>query len=118
MINMENKTDKEKLLEILSYFNEPPRNAPSLEYILGAYIEEYEEDFSALRLHNMITDLECYLNIKLKKLEEARFVANERATYLKRYLDGSMWKDEEIAKEYVQPQIENAQAIIDACKVK
>lgn len=117
MINMENKTDKEKLLEILNLF-EPPYDKHSLEYILDAYIEHFAEDFSALRLHGMITELEDYLRIKLEKLDKARFVANERATYLKKYLDGSMWKDEKLAKEYVQPQIENAQAIIDACKVK
>ena len=116
MINMENKTDKEKLLKLLNDLNESPCISTSLEYILGAYIEEYEDDFSALRLFGIITDLECYLKIKLTKLDQAIFVANERATYLKRYLDGSMWKDEELAKKYVQPQIENAQDIINACK--
>ena len=43
------------------------------------------------------------------------FVANERAVYLKSYLSGSMWPTEELVKEHLQPQIDNAQAIIDAC---
>lgn len=111
MINMDNKTDREKLLEFLSRYD-----IKSIEEILLCYLDKYNEDFSAERLNVLIGNLNCYLGNKIIKLDQARFVANERATYLKRYLDGSMWKDEKTAKEYLQPQIENAQAIIDACK--
>ena len=109
-------TDKEKLTGILGFMG----NAMSFEEIICTYLNYHNQDFSASRLKNLMDILNHkYLDEKIKDLEEIQFVANERAGYLKRYLDGSMWKDEKIARENLQPQIENAQAIIDACgKVK
>ena len=104
-------TDKEKLLEILKMIN-----GESIEDIFKCYLYYYRRDFSIRRIKDFIDMLnQNYLYEKIEELETLRFVANERAGYIKRYLDGSMWKDEKTAKKYLQPQIDNAQAIIDAC---
>ena len=52
---------------------------------------------------------------KIDELVSLKYVAEERAGYIKKYLEGKMWPTEELAREYLQPQIDNAQAIIDAC---
>ncbi len=104
-------TDKEKLVNILR-----TTDATTFEDIITTYLYYYPMDFSIIRLKALIDKLNNeYLNDKIKKLDQARFIAKERAGYLKRYLDGSMWKDKETAKYNLEPQIENAQAIIDAC---
>ena len=103
-------TDKERLQTILN--NTKYEN---IEQILELFLVSFQDKLSLStinELHNLITSS---LNRKVGKASEALFVVNERAGYLKRYLDGSMWKDEESAKVNLQPQIDNAQAIIDAC---
>lgn len=105
-------TDKEKLFEILKVTNNEP-----IEKILECYLYCYRREFSITRIKDFIDMLnQKYLYDKINELESARFVANERATWIKKYLEGKMWPNEEIAKLYLQPQIDNAQAIIDACK--
>ena len=105
-------TDKEKLLEILKMTNNEP-----IEDILQCYLFYYSKDFSITRIKDFIDMLNHkYLYDKISELERARFVANERATWIQKYLKGEMWPNEEIAKLYLQPQIDNAQAIIDACR--
>lgn len=105
-------TDKEKLMGILGFMG----NMMSFEEIVCTYLNYHDKDFSASRLKNLMDILNHkYLDEKIKALEETQFVANERATYIKTYLEGKMWKDEESAKANLQPQIENALAIIDAC---
>lgn len=59
-----------------------------------------------------------YLRPRILKDGQAKFVANERAGYLKRYLEGKMYASKEVAEQYVDCQIENADAIIQACKSK
>lgn len=103
-------TDKQRLQTILNN-----TKYDDIEQILELFLISFQDKLSLgtiNELHNLITSS---LNRKVEKASQAMFVANERAGYLKRYLDGSMWKDEETAKEYLQPQIDNAQAIIDAC---
>lgn len=103
-------TDREKLLTILDKYD-----MDYLETIINCYFMEYEDDFSASRINDLIKDLTFRLKHKISHLEEAHHTAREKAGYIKSYLDGSMWKDEESAKANLQPQIENAQAIIDVC---
>lgn len=108
-------TDKEKLIYVAKYVaNEC--GLDSIEDILDYFFSSFENDISAIRMHNLINKLNYHLGRKIKKLEHARYVANERAHYLKFYLNGDMWTTEEAARENIQPQIDNAQAIIDACK--
>lgn len=107
-------TDKDKLLEILKMVN-----GESIEDIIQCYLYYYRRDFSITRIKDLIDMLnQEYLYEKINELETARFVANERASYIKKYLEGKMWPDEETAKFYLQPQIDNAQAIINACNRK
>ena len=106
-------TDREKLLKILKIYQ-----PDSMRSILNCYFDVYYKDVSATQLCNLIHDLNCCLSHKIEELEQTRFVARERATYLKSYLNGDMWLTEEAARENLQPQIDNAQAIIDACNGK
>lgn len=105
-------TDKEKLLGLLNGCNQ----IDSLESILNYYLHIYYDDISATQICNLITSLNDCLADKVAELNQMKFVAKERATYLKSYLSGNMWLTEEAAKENIQPQIDNAQAIIDICK--
>jgi len=106
-------TDREKLLKLLKIYQ-----PDSMRAILNCYFDVYYKDVSAKQLSNLIHDLNCHLSHKIEDLEQMRFVARERATYLKSYLNGDMWLTEEAARENLQPQIDNAQAIIDVCDGK
>ena len=103
-------TDKEKLLGILGGFA-----VESIEEILNCFLNIYGDDISITEMHSLLNIFNSHLEYKITHLERARFVANERAVYIKQYLKGQMWPDEETAKLHLQPQIDNAQAIIDAC---
>lgn len=104
-------TDREKLIGLINGCN-----LNSFEAILDYFLEVYGDEINIRRIRSMMNTLNYHLAYKIDNLEHARFVANERAGYIKKYLKGEMWQDEEIAKMYLQPQIDNAQAIIDACK--
>lgn len=104
-------TDREKFEEVLKSCS-----SENIFTLFQYFLDMYEEELSfyTIRaLHKMINNS---LEHRLEQTNRALSVANERAEYLKKYLDGSMWKDEELARLYVQPQIENAQTIIDAVK--
>ena len=105
-------TDREKLLRILDVY----KHTDSVSAILHCFLDLYGEDINIKTISGMSKELNNYLNYRIDRLERLRFVANERAEFIKRYLEGKMWANEELAKQYVQPQIDNAQAIIDACK--
>lgn len=104
-------TDKEKIQFIL---NNCP--AQSIEDIFQCFLDNFEDDLSIMTINELHNQVGYSLNHKIEKLARANCVAYERACYLKSYLDGTMWDDEEIAKRNLQPQIKNAQAIIEACK--
>ena len=87
----------------------------TIDGLLIAYLNTYRKDFSTTRLFKLIEDLNSYLGYRIGCLETVKYIANERATYLKNYLSGDMWLTEEEVKENIQPQIDIAQAIIDAC---
>ena len=106
-------TDKEKLQSILNRYD------GSFEEFLFFYMNENFKDFSASRIHNLIQTLnEDYLDEKIGQLEHIKYVAAERALYLKTYLEGNMYTTKETAIKHIPVQIENAQAIINACKNK
>jgi hypothetical protein len=50
---------------------------------------------------------------EIDRNEMAVRVAHERVTYLKCYLEGKMYENEEAARECVDIQIENAKAILE-----
>lgn len=107
-------TDRERLLGLLNKNDK----LNSIEDILYRYLCVFSDDISALQLGEMMRNINDLLGEKVRELTRAKFVAKERATYLKCYLSGDMWLTEEAAKANIQPQINNAQAIIDACDNK
>lgn len=104
-------TDRERLQFVIDNCR-----SQSIEGIFQCFLDNFENDLSIRTINELHKQIGHCLDHKIDKLDRVRFVANERATYLKTYLEGKMWKDEESAKKNLQPQIENAQAIIDACK--
>ena len=104
-------TDKQKLLQLLNYFGD----AAVFEDIVCAYMSRYSEDFSASRICNFIQALNRDpLLDKVARLEQNNRIAHERATYLKCYLEGKMSESEEVARQCVDIQIENAKAILNS----
>ena len=104
-------TDKQKLLKLLNYFGD----ASTFEDIVGGYMSYYSDDFSASRICNFIQMLNRDpLLDEIAKLERTNRIAHERATYLKCYLEGNMYESEEVAKQCVDLQIENAKAILES----
>lgn len=103
-------SDKQKLLEWLNQYDGRTR----LEDIIFVYMAVYSQDFSAKRINDFLRQLNLLLANKINNIENATRVAHERATYLKCYLEGKMYENEEAAKQCVGIQIENAQAILDS----
>lgn len=104
--------DKEKIMYIMNNYD-----IDSIEGLVISYFTLYGENCPIVRMIDLMQDLSRVLLWKANKLENLKFIANERASYIKSYLSGDMWKTEEDAKKNLQPQINNAQAIIDACKL-
>ena len=103
-------SDKQKLLEWLEYCNDEM----SLEDIINGYIIMRWQDFSASRLNDFLMKLNVRMASAINVSEMANRVARERATYLKCYLEGKMYASEEVARECVDLQIENAKAILES----
>lgn len=106
-------TDKEKLIERVMLLSE----SASFEDIIKDYLRTYKDDFSTIRLNQLILDINySHLSPKLVRNERIIELANERAFYLSLYLSGQMYKDEETAKEHLNLQVDHANAILKACK--
>lgn len=99
-------TDKEKLESILPY------STDGLEDIIAQYLRIYTTDFTPSRLHNFVKMLDIFLSTKIKSYEMAVNNSLEKASYLKSYLEGKMWKDEKSARANVGAQVNNAESII------
>lgn len=99
-------TDKEKLESMLPYA------VDSLEDIVAQYLRFYITDFTPSRLRRFIKMLDIFLDTKIKSYEMAVDNSIEKASYIKSYLEGKMWKDEESAKANIGPQIANAESMI------
>lgn len=106
-------TDKERLLGILELCDEE-----DIVTIIIQYLDIYWERLENYKLMELITYINSIVRIKLENFDILKNVAKERAFYLKTYLEGNMWETEENAKKNVQPQIDNAQRIIDVCNRK
>lgn len=107
-------SDKEKLIFLINNYI-PDGN--SFEDIVIAFMSMHKSEFSLRRVHELMTRIDRNaLAPSIDRHDRLRFVANERAGYMHKYLSGKMFPNEEIAKKYVDCQIDNAQAIIDLCK--
>ena len=102
-------TDKEKLQHILDTCD-----SSSIENIFYHYLMEYFDELPISTIKELHNQTNNVLGAKIEDMSRANYIAYERATYLKSYLNGSMWRDEKSAKENLPRQIDNAQAIIDA----
>lgn len=100
-------TDKEKLEIMLPYA------ADRIEEIVAQFLRLHIGEFAPCRLRDFIKLLEIFLDTKIHAYELAVDNSLEKATYIKSYLEGNMWKDEQIARENVGAQIKNAESIID-----
>ena len=105
-------TDKQKLLDWIYHCSD----TATLEDIVHSYMKVYGQDFSASRICNFIERLNRSEMDKIAEMERANRIAHERATYLKCYLEGNMYESEEVARECVGLQIENAKAILESTK--
>jgi hypothetical protein len=104
-------TDREKLL----YFLVANGSTTSITDIFRQFLSRYGDDLSLSTVNTLSKQIGELLDYKVTAASNALYVAKEHGGYLRKYLDGSMWGDEELAKKHREPQIENAQAIIDAC---
>ena len=102
-------TDKQKLIDWIYHCSD----MATLEEIVYTYIQVHSRDFSAIRIDDFIASLGVLLSDKIGDLENGCRIARERATYLKCYLEGKMYANEEAARECVGLQIENAKAILE-----
>ena len=104
-------TDKQKLQYILDN-----TDSVSLESILCQYLTEFSDTTAVTTIMELLQQLVDTLDTKVYRLNRAGCIADERAHWIKDYLEGRIWPDEETAKKHLQPQINNCQAIIDACR--
>lgn len=103
-------TDKENLQYILNTCGDN-----FIDSIFHHYLIMFGDKLSLATIDELRKQINKVFDKKVEQLNHANYIATERATYIKTYLEGKMWKDEESAKANLQPQIDNAQAIIDAC---
>lgn len=102
-------TDKQKLIDWLNLC----RDTASFEDIVYSYMSVYSCDFSTRRINDFNQLINKHLSAKISEIENAVRVAHERGTYLRCYLEGKMYTDEEAARQCVDLQIENAKAILE-----
>ena len=105
-------TDKEKMQEVLNMCSE----YDTIDDILASYLVKF--DITARETLSIINELNSCLSDQITSLEFTKYIAKERAGYLKSYLNEDMWNTEEAAKKNIQPQINNADRIIKACNQK
>ena len=104
-------TDKQKLLEFINtYCNDNM----TIEDIVDSYIGWHGQELSVYRLNDLSRRVNSHLICAISDMDRAVRVAHERATYLKCYLEGNMYADEEVARRCVDLQIENAKAILES----
>lgn len=102
---------KEKLISILPYCQD------NLEDIILEYMRRFKEEFPISRIADLENSIHTFiLRPKITKTEEAIATAAERSLYVMRYLDGSMYEDEEAAREHLDIQRANATVAFEKCK--
>ena len=103
-------TNKEKMLAVLE-------DSYDFEDFVYKYLDAYHKEFSAGRLLTLTNTVNLhYVAPMILNLERAVDISEERALYLKTYLEGKMYTTKEAAIKHIPVQIKNAEAILDACK--
>lgn len=90
----------------------------TFESIVTEYIHRYGNTISADECCQIINILSDIQYAKIANLNNIKRVSKEHATYLKLFLEGKMYTDNDNWDKYKDKQKENAQAIIDACDNK
>lgn len=88
----------------------------SFEDALLFYLSNNKESFPPSRIIDMVSRLNQLALHQINGLERIKAIANERACWTQSYLKGEMWSTEEAARANIEPQINNMQVILDACK--
>ena len=109
------KSPRDKLIDTLNAMDERQYNI-SFVAILVAHINRYPTDFDAGNLLSIITRLQNIAMSKVADLELIADVSAERATYLKKYLEGKLYTTEAAARANLPIQISNADDILRECK--
>lgn len=109
------KSPRDKLIDTLNAMDERQYNI-SFIAILVAHINRNPADFDAGELLSIITRLQNIATRKVADLELIADVAEERATYLKKYLSGELYTTEEAAREHLPLQLGHANDILLECK--
>ena len=109
------KSPRDKLLDTINTMDEMQYNLPFID-ILMTHVERNPTDFGASDLLYIVVRLEQALALKLADLEMIADVAEERAGYLKNFLEGKTYTSEEAAKQHLPVQISNVDDILNECK--
>ena len=102
-----------KALECCGSKGSPKCNDCPMEEKRGCAIELYRVACAGLK---ELINKNKQLTSDIDKFEAAIKTSSECATYLKCYLEGNMYASEEIARECVGMQIENAERILKATR--
>lgn len=104
--------NKNKVTELLNEYR-----LSSVEELLYKYIDADPCTYSTYRIGEIILTLYCeYMMPNVAGMSNSLTVAEERAGCLKRYIEGTMYSDEETAINCRDIQAGNAEAIILACQ--
>lgn len=109
------KSPADKLRETLDSMDERQLNLP-FDTILFEHIHRFPTDFNASYILHIIQTLSRALVLKVADLELIADVAEERATYLKKYLSGELYTSEEAAKAHLPIQLGHANDILLECR--
>lgn len=93
-------------------------NSDTFESIITEYIHKFGDTIHADECCQVINLLSNIQYAKIANLNNIKRVAKEHATYLKLFLDGKMYTDNDDLNKYRDIQKQNAQAIIDICNNK
>ena len=100
-------TTKEKLMYIMS-----DTAVATFEDIIFRYISEFGEEFPLSRLSKISSSMNEIMFSKTQNYESALHLSRNIASYISRYLNGKMYKDEESMKENIPIQADLVKSII------
>ena len=92
-------------------------NHIKIEDVLYLYLNTHSDAFSPTRIFALIQCLQNgYLLERITHLELTRAHSREMAFYLKKYLEGNMYVDDEVAKKHASFHAKQAESIMNACR--
>ena len=99
-------------LQLIDYLLK--QKSEDLAVWIPEFLRENRDKFSVWSLYEFVNNLSVRcLGPALKQQCLSMDLANERAVYVKRYLDGDLYTSEEAAREALPRQQENAKKIVE-----